>query len=169
MSSSTKLPKIIQVGLIVICVGLAVSYLAEPTRFQVPSYPIDSWVNHLAHTLGSQAADADALLTPSDTIAAGAQPQFELGGSQFLGCDHALQGGQLYLVTNWRLAATTDRPVLRFQFLSPNQAVQEVTQTLDQSQLFTPLPAEFYSGDRVGTILLRDEGTDDVSWIRICQ
>jgi hypothetical protein len=168
MSSSTKLPKIIQIGLIVICVGLAVSYLAEPLRFQV-AYPIDSWVNHLVHTLGSPAADADVLLAPSDAIAASAQPQLELGGNQFLGCDRALQGGQLYLVTNWRLAATTDRPVFRFHFLSPNQAAQEVTQTLDQSQLFTPLPAEFYSGDRAGTILLRDEGTDAASWIRICQ
>jgi hypothetical protein len=168
MGSRTKLPRIAQIGLIVICVGLALSYLAEPARFQV-AHPISSWASHFAHALGSPAADNEMLLAPSDAFAMSTQPQLDLAGNQLLGCDRALQGGQLYLVTDWRLTATTDRLVLRFRFLLPNHTAQEITQTLDQSQLFTPLPAEFYAGDQAGTILLRDEGADDGSWIRVCQ
>ena len=168
MPSKTKLARTIQIGLVVICLGLALSYLAEPLRFQT-AQPIGSWISPLTHILGASAGNNEMLLAPSDAIKASAQPQLDLAGNALLGCDRALRGEQFYLVTDWRLASTADRVVLRFQFLLPNQLTQEMTQTLDQSQLFTPLPAGFYVGDQQGTVRLKQAGADDEQWRQVCK
>ncbi len=168
MLSKTKLAKIFQIGLIVICTSLALLYFTEPLRFQVV-HPISSWASRLAQMLGLSREDNEMLLAPSDAIETSAQPQSELAGNYLLGCDRALQGEQLYLVTDWRRAGTTDRTELHFQFLLPNRIVQEITRTLDQSQLFIPLPAGFYLGDQPGTIWLKREGSDDEQWMQVCQ
>jgi hypothetical protein len=86
-----------------------------------------------------------------------------------LGCDRALQGEQLYLITNWRITESRDRSVLHFRFVSPSQVVQEITQTLDQAQLFVPLPAGFYAHDRPGTVWLKHGEVDDEQWIQVCK
>jgi hypothetical protein len=167
MPSKTKLAKKFQIGLIVICVSLVLIYLVEPMRFQIV-YPVSLWASHLAHVLGVSTGNNEILLSPSNTIGISARPQLNLAENYLLGCDRALQGGQLYLVTDWRLA-TTDRIVLQIQFLLPNHITQEITQTLDRPQLFTPLPAGFYAGDRQGTVWLKQKGADDEQWMQVCK
>ena len=168
MPSRAKLAKKTWIGLVVICVSLALIYLVEPLRFQTV-YPMSSWASHLTHVFGLSSEDDETVLAPSDAIGASARPELDLAGNDLLSCDRALRSGQLYLVTDWRLASTTARAVLHFQLRLPNQITQEITQTLDRPQLFTPLPAGFYAEDRLGTVWLKLEGSDNEQWMRVCK
>lgn len=178
--SNNKLPHWAQAVLIVICAGLAIMIVTDPAR-NVPGVSVADWLQRLGHIVGIDQRRDEVLLAPDPHVLAGARPLIDFGGIQFLGCDRAVRGSTLELVTYWQVNDTAPYQIDLWLVL-PDSSTREVTHALDAATLFTPLPESFYAADRHGEVWLRvvdvDQHpvaahaslrpTNSSGWTRIC-
>jgi hypothetical protein len=164
--SSPKLPRGVQVILVIICLGLGAVYVFDPVHRQAPG-TVSQWVQHLAQAIGFRSNQEEMLLAPDERVRAGAQPLMDFGAAQFLGCDRAMQSEQLLLVTYWRIVAAAEHKEVQLRFVRPDRSTHEVTQLLDRATLLTPVPDKFSASGQAGEIWLNWPSAGN-KWVQIC-
>ena len=139
--------------LVTVCMCLSAIYLLVPERqaFREALLPwydfvISSWAD----------APLQAQLDPQALFLRNGRPLIEYNGLDFLGCDLALQFGQLNLVTYWAGSLPNLDYEVQLRISSPyGNHLVDYTQPLVTTMLSFDLPSAYYAASQRGQIWLK--------------
>ncbi len=133
----------VQAGVLGVILALAGIWLLTPERREMFSYSV-RWYAALIYDLRHLGDPSLTLLEPMNSGDSASLVQFR--DISFLGCDLAMRGAKVYLITRWRGSAQDAQLEARLTFWTDGWLLATEQWPLDPGDHYTEVPASFFRG-----------------------